>query len=375
MALTIDFAKTLGKNSLRYGFDSQFSTVKSTAVRTDITSGATQPQSTRYPDGDNSMNMLAVYATHTLELSDKWILNDGIRLGISSLRSTFIDKTFYPFPYDNISQNPSYVTGNAGIIYTPSSWKFSFMASAGFRVPNVDDVAKVFDSVTGDATSTGTLVVPNPDLKPEKTLNADFSVTKFFGDKLRLEGTFYATDFYDAIVVLPSTFNGQSTVIYDGYPANVVSSQNAQRAYILGYSLALRADLSEKFVVTASYNDTKGRVRSSPYETPLDHIPPAFGRIGIQFNQNRFRSELFSNFNGWKHIEEYSSSGEDNPQYAPAEGMPSWYTINIRLGYELPKSITLQAGIDNLFDLQYRTFASGINAAGRNIFATIRFKF
>lgn len=375
LGLTVDFAKTLGKNSLRYGFDSQFSTVKSTAVRTDITTGATQPQSTRYPDGDNSMNMAAVYATHTLELSDNWILNDGIRMGISSLNSTFIDKSFYPFPYDNISQTPSYVTGNAGIIYTPTSWKFSFMASAGFRVPNIDDVAKVFDSVTGDATTTGTLVVPNPDLKPEKTLNADFSVTKFFGDKVRLEGTFFATDFYDAIVVLPSTFNGQSTVIYDGYPAQVVSSQNAQRAYILGYSLALRADLSERFIVTASYNDTKGRVRSTPYETPLDHIPPAFGRIGIQYNYRNFRSELFSNFNGWKPIEEYSSSGEDNPQYAPEKGMPSWYTINLRLGYELPHGITIQAGIDNLLDLQYRTFASGINAAGRNIFTTIRFKF
>ncbi|MBL7852283.1 MAG: TonB-dependent receptor [Cyclobacteriaceae bacterium] len=375
MALTLDFAKTIGKNNLRYGFDSQFSTVKSTAVRTDITTGATQPQSTRYPDGNNSMNTAAIYATHTLELSDKWILNDGIRLGISSLSSTFVNKSFYPFPYDNISQAPSYVTGNAGIIYTPTSWKFSLMASAGFRVPNVDDLAKVFDSVPGDAGTTGTLIVPNPDLKPEKTLNADFSVTKFFGDKVRLEGTFFATDFYDAIVVLPSTFNGQSTVIYDSFPANVVSSQNAQHAYILGYSLALRADLSEKFIVSASFNNTKGRVRSTPYETPLDHIPPAFGRVSVQFNHKQFRSELFSNFNAWKPIEEYSNSGEDNAQYAPARGMPSWYTVNLRLGYELGHGFTVQAGVDNLLDLQYRTFASGINAAGRNLFATIRYKF
>ncbi len=60
MAVTLDFAKQIGKNSLRYGFDSQFSGVKSTAVRTDITTGATTPQSTRYPDGDNRMNMIAL---------------------------------------------------------------------------------------------------------------------------------------------------------------------------------------------------------------------------------------------------------------------------------------------------------------------------
>jgi hemoglobin/transferrin/lactoferrin receptor protein len=32
----------------------------------------------------------------------------------------------------------------------------------------------------------------------------------------------------------------------------------------------------------------------------------------------------------------------------------------------------LQAGVDNAMDLQYRTFSSGINAPGRNIFGAIR---
>ncbi len=375
LGLTVDFAKSLGKNSVRYGFDGQFNSLKSTAVRTDIATGATTPQSTRYPDGNNSMNMAALYATHTLELSEKWILNDGIRVGVSSLNSTFVDKSFFPFPYDNISQTPTFASGNIGIIYTPTSWKFSFMTSAGYRVPNVDDMAKVFDSVTGDVSTTGTLIVPNPDLKPEKTLNADFGITKFFGSRVRVEATLFATDFYDAMVVLPATLNGQSVVSYGGFPANVVSSQNAQRAYILGYSASLRADLTDRIAITATYNDTRGRVRTTPYESPLDHIPPAFGRIGIQYNTDKFRSELFSNFNGWKRIEEYSSSGEDNAQYAPAKGMPSWYTINLRLGYEISRIFTLQAGIDNLMDLQYRQFASGINSSGRNIFGTLRIKF
>jgi hemoglobin/transferrin/lactoferrin receptor protein len=74
-------------------------------------------------------------------------------------------------------------------------------------------------------------------------------------------------------------------------------------------------------------------------------------------------------------LSDYSDSGEDNLQYATAEGMPSWYTINLRSSYELNKLLTLQVGIDNLLDLQYRTFASGINASGRNIFATLRIKF
>jgi hemoglobin/transferrin/lactoferrin receptor protein len=250
------------------------------------------------------------------------------------------------------------------------------MASTGYRAPNIDDMSKVFESVAGTAIKPGILVVPNPELKPEKTINADLSVTKFFGDKLRIEGVAFATNFFDAIATMPTTFNGQSQINFDGFPAIVVSSQNVNKAILYGFNGNARADLSEQLVITASYNYTHGSVKNkNGPDTPLDHIPPVFGRIGIQVNAEKFKSELFSNFSGWKYLGQYSSSGEDNLQYATGEGMPSWYTINLRAGYDINKVVTLQAGIDNILDLQYRTFASGINSPGRNIFGTVRVKF
>lgn len=375
--LTIDLQKKFGNNSLRYGVDGQFNSLKSTAFRTDITTGIKSPQNTRYPDGDNTMNLMALYATHTLQINDKWVLNDGVRIGGSFLNSTFIDKTFFPFPFDNVKQNTLVSSANVGIIYSPSSWKFSFMSSTGFRVPNIDDLSKVFETVSGTAATPGQLTIPNPDLKPEKTINGDFNVTKFFGSNVRWEGVFFATSFFDAIVTAPATLSGQSTVTYNGFPAAVYASQNKSKAYIYGYSTSLRVDVTDNLVFTASYNYTYGRVKEGNgiYEAPLDHIAPSFGRIGIQYNTAKFKSELFSNFNGWKRITDFSNSGEDNPQYAPAVGMPSWYTLNLRAGFDINKIITLQAGVDNMLDLQYRTFASGINAPGRNIFGTLRVKF
>lgn len=374
--LTIDLQKKIKNNQLRYGFDSQFNTLESTAYRENITNGAVSALDTRYPDGDNVVNYWALYATHTLPINNEWTLNDGIRIGGSYLHGTFVDKTFFPFPYDDITQKNTYVSGNLGIIYTPSTWKFSLMASSGYRVPNIDDAAKVFESVQGSPTTTGTLVVPNPDLAPEKTINGDLSITKFFGSKARLEGVLFATDFFDAIIVLPSTLNGQSTVIYNGYPANVVSSQNAGKAYIYGYSLSGQFEILPKLNLSGSYNYTYGRVKQEDgSKTPLDHIAPAFGRVGINYLYSGFYVELFSNFSGWKRVEDYSSSGEDNLQYATPEGMPSWYTLNLRASYALNKMFTLQAGVDNIADLQYRQFASGINSPGRNIFGTLRIKF
>lgn len=368
--LTVDFQKKKGTNSFRYGIDGQFNAVKSTAQRYNVATGAISSQSTRYPDGDNSMNMMSAYGTHTLQINNDWTLNDGIRVGGSWLQSTFFDKTFFPFPFDEVKQNYLVSSANLGIIYTPSSWKFSLMTSSGYRAPNIDDMTKVFDSAPGK------VIVPNPELTSEKTLNGDVSITKFFGDNVRAEGTLFGTHLFDAIVVLPSTFNGQSSVDYNGTPSDVYTSQNKGRAYLYGYSISLRTELTDEIVITASHNYTHGRVKNEgATETPLDHIPPAFGRAGIQYNTNGVRSELFTNFSGWKYLSNYSSSGEDNLQYATAKGMPSWYTINIRASYDINTMVTVQAGVDNLFDLQYRTFASGINSSGRNIFGTVRVKF
>lgn len=375
--LTVDFNKVKDRHKLRYGIDGQFSTVNSTARRYNVATGEVSPQSTRYPDGDNNMNTLSLFGTHTWEINNEWAINDGVRFGGSWLRATFRDQTFFPFPFDEINQNNVVASGNLGVIYTPSSWKISLMASTGYRVPNIDDLAKVFESVAGTNSMVGTLVVPNPDIKPEKTLNGDFSVTKFFGEDVRVEGTLFATEFFDAIVVQPGTFNGQSAINFDGFPANVVTSQNAARAYILGYSITGRAQLGNNFSLSAAYNYTRGRVKNEVGpETPLDHIPPAFGRVALGFNTTRFNSELFVNFNGWKRLRNYSTSGEDNLQYAIAgRGMPSWWTLNLRTSYDINAVFTVQAGVDNLLDIQYRLFASGINAAGRNIFGTLRIKF
>jgi hemoglobin/transferrin/lactoferrin receptor protein len=317
------------------------------------------------------MNYFALYVTHTMDITDRLTMNDGIRLGYSSLQSKFNDQTFFPFPFDEVDQKNSYASGNLGLIYQLAQvWRLAFMTSTGYRVPNIDDLAKVFDTSAGTA-----LIVPNTDVKPEKTLNFDLSVSKYFGNKIRWENTGFYTSFFDAIVMDAFTFNGQSTVDYGGQPTPVQANQNKRKAYITGFSSILHANITSDFSADASYNYTKGRITSGDKDIPLDHIAPAFGRINVQYAKKKFTAGAFVNFSAWKRIDDYLLNSEDNEAYATAKGMPSWYTINFRAGYELNKYTSLQAGVDNLMDLQYRTFGSGINSPGRNIFATFSVTF
>jgi hemoglobin/transferrin/lactoferrin receptor protein len=292
---------------------------------------------------------------------------DGVRVGISSLHSTFKDKTFFPFPFDEVKQQNTFASGNVGLIFRPSSWKFSLMTSTGYRVPNVDDLSKVFETSAGSA-----LIVPNPNVKPEKTVTVDGAITKYFTDKIRWENTGYYTFFYDAIVLDAFTFNGQSTVDYDGEATPVLANQNKRTAYIMGISSVLEGSINEAFSVAASINFTKGRVNTDSIAAPLDHIAPTFGRFSLQYQTKKLMAQTFMNSNGWKKIKNYLLNSEDNEIYATEEGMPSWYTINIRASYAFTQYLTLQVGVDNLMDLQYRTFSSGINAPGRNFIICLR---
>jgi hemoglobin/transferrin/lactoferrin receptor protein len=54
--------------------------------------------------------------------------------------------------------------------------------------------------------------------------------------------------------------------------------------------------------------------------------------------------------------------------------MHAWFTLNIRFGFNITKSLRLNAACENLTDNRYRTFASGINAPGRNFIVSLRYK-
>jgi len=362
--------KNWRRQSLRVGLDGQFNGVQSTAFRENIETGATSPLDTRYPDGGSTMWTVAAFATHSWQhgSSDAWTFSEGLRIGYTGLNATFSNKDFFPFPYNEATQSSPVVSGSLGAVWNGAKgWRVALSAATGFRVPNVDDLGKVFDS------QPGSLVVPNPDVKPEKTLNLDLNVTRSIYGRLRWENVLWGTVLRDAIVTDNFRFNGQDSILYNGEPSRVLANQNKRNASLFGFSSGLEADILETWAAYGSVSYTRGRIQQEEGDDlPLDHIPPVYGRIGMRWHTTRANVEIFSLFNGKKPIKDYFPNGEDNEQYAPADGMPAWWTLNLRGGFRFTKNLTLQAGVDNLLDVQYRAFASGINGPGRNFWVTIR---
>ncbi len=370
LTANLDFTKKAGKNEIRYGLEGWYNKVNSTAFTKDIVSGTESPLDTRYASGGASMSSIAVYATHTLEISNKLILNDGLRFSNVGLNAKFTDTTFFNFPFKYAKQNNNALNGNIGLIYMPTTdCRVTALVSTGFRAPNVDDLSKVFESTAGS------INVPNPDLKPEYTYNGEVGVSNKFGNWLTASATGYYTLYRNALTTQNFTYNGQDSIMYAGTMSKVVATTNANKAYMYGLELGLNGRFNDNVSMYATYNYTHARIVTDSTAIPLDHIPPVFGKFGIQISDKKFRADLFVNYSAWKRIADYNPFGEDNQAYALPEGMPSWYTINARLSYQFNKYIGLQVACENILDQNYRVFASNISAPGRNFILTLRGSF
>jgi hemoglobin/transferrin/lactoferrin receptor protein len=122
-------------------------------------------------------------------------------------------------------------------------------------------------------------------------------------------------------------------------------------------------------------NGTYTLVSKKVSSKPLDHIPPVFGKTSLAFQNKGILAEVYALYNGWKHLDQYNADGEDNAQYATADGMPSWATLNFRSSYTFKKQVTFQLAVENILDRNYRYFASGFSAPGRNFILAARISF
>ena len=144
-----------------------------------------------------------------------------------------------------------------GAIWMPSiNTRINATLSSGFRAPNIDDVTRIFES----STAIKRVVIPNAELGPEYTYNADLGFNQRIKEKIRFGITAFCTLFRNAITTAPFQLNGQDSILYNGVTSAVYASQNVNRAYLYGVSGALRFDFSDAFFLDNTFSYTYGRI-------------------------------------------------------------------------------------------------------------------
>jgi hemoglobin/transferrin/lactoferrin receptor protein len=373
-SFNLDFEKTINtKTWFFYGLEYVFNKVKSKGVEENIITNIVMPTVSRYPNGA-TWQSAAVYSSIKYKPNPKFVFQSGLRFNHVTSNANFIENNVYlNLPFESSKNSAGALTGTAGISWTPNSimqWKLN--ASSAFRAPNIDDIGKVFDS------EPGSVVVPNETLRPEYAYGGEVGLKLNFNEKFILDMGTYYTYLDNALVRRDFTLNGESEIIYDGDLSNVQAIQNASKAWIYGFEVGLRYAISNKLNLTSQYSIIGGTEVEGNIEVPIRHVAPYFGNTHLIWANKNLKFDFFAAYNNELAFNQLAPSElEKDYIYALDENgnpySPSWFTLNFRTQYQINNFISLTASLENMTDQRYKTYSSGIAAAGRNFILALKY--
>ncbi len=392
---------------------------------------------TRYPSQGSVLDAYGAYVNAKWKSENKRLsIEGGMRYSMVRIISKFgeNDPIEWPQNYiDGIRLNNSALTYGAGATYqTESKWQFRALAATAFRSPNVDDFAKIREK-------NGFVTVPNPNLTPEKAFTIEATVAKEFGQiaidqetkkktgkSLKISVTGFRTGLKDALVRKNFTLpDGSNTLLRDNEILEIQANVNAENAVVYGLSGTLNFNLADKLILSSSINITKGtsnfkdNIEGIVVDTivPFAHIPPMYGRTSLTYQIGKLKLSGVVRYNGRKRPTEYAISsvnvnsfGElifnrtgtsDNIDYTPygfvdEQGEPciavggrdatvnctqnyagtlAWTTYNFYSDYQINDKLSVNFAVENILDLHYRPFSSGVSSPGRNFIIGLRGSF
>lgn len=335
----------LAQCELVWGFEYYTDEISSSRIRTDSSTGVTNPSRGRFPD-DSTMDSAALYA------SNQWQWGAmTIRAGLRY--SWFEIELPATAEVAAVRLKPDDLTGDIHFNYEikPGLHLVSNIGR-GFRPPNI------FDLGTLGSRPGNRFNIPNTDLKPESVWSYDLGI-KSGGSRWEAELFLFYSDYQDKI---SSRFTGDLTA--EG--RFVVRSDNQNKAQLWGLESGLRYLFNDAVELYAVINYTRGEENEADGVTvPADRIPPLNGRVGFTFNPGHgLQLEPYVDFASEQ--DRLSPRDANDPRINPA-GTPGWATFNLLLSWQASEGLELGLRLENLADKSYREHGSGIDAPGRNL--------
>ena len=381
-SINSDFFKRIDRQeSIAYGLEITNNQLNSDGYESSINSYNLNKSISRYPNDGSSYKSLAGYFNYKKFINRETNYDLGLRISTVSIKanwdydffnSDYDDKydTLFFQQFDGLKMNNSSITGSLGIVHRINEFnKISFNVSSGFRSPNIDDIGKIREN-------SGILNVPNMDLKPEYVYTLDFGWSKF-NKNFRTNFNIYYTILNGSIG--RDFYQGQNyKVLYDEEFVQTMANFNLGNSNIYGGNFDFKTRVMSNVLLNGSITYTKGSTLKDML--PMPSIPPFFGSIKLKLLKEKSQYQLSYRFSSSKDPKTYSMGGEDgldetpmiidqngNIQYA---GMPAWGIFQLSSLFKiklLKRPIDIKIILDNIFDIHYREFASGISSSGRSL--------
>lgn len=285
-------------------------------------------------------NTITVGLEDVIKITDKFIAIPGVSYSVrDNIQADDYDKatnSVVDFPRAKTSHA---VNGQIGLLYYfQPTHKLAFTFSRKTRFATIKDR---YSYRMGTA-------IPNPDLKPENSLNFDLSYTGKFIDKINIQTAIFYSHINDAMLNVSNVEPGKSQI------------QNMGSARFYGAEAGVRYDILKNLMLGVNYTFVQRDNLTEP-DVLFTDVPTSkvFGYVQYEpIKSLRFMANV-----------EYNSS-----RYSTSYGIqtPQYTLLNFSASYKVWKYMSLEAGLNNIFDKNY-SVVEGYPEEGRNFFVTLRF--
>ncbi|MFM6907506.1 MAG: ligand-gated channel protein [Acinetobacter tjernbergiae] len=258
-----------------------------------------------------------------------------------------------------------------GIWTLDDHWIIKGGVSTGYKTPALRATVAEWGQATGGGQSKG-VIVGNPDLKPEKSVNYEFSFNWDSLDRLTAGLTLFNSEFKDKITEIRTCQGTSGSLSCDwlGEKFDFVSlRENVDKANMRGAEATFGWNFLPNVNVSANYTFTDTEQKSGVNSgKPLNEMPKHMFNTTADW-------EISDQFSSWGRVNYRSKTSDYLSRTTMAKGKPAYTMVDVGVNYKPTQNIAVAAGIYNLFDKEIDTATYNYVLDGRryNLGMTYRF--
>ncbi len=348
LGIDLTLESPVGPGSLVYGFDYYHDDVNSSGYQSDLLGG---PRVESLPVADDSdYDMLGIFTQYLWKPVEPFELTAGVRY-------TYAEATLgrYSGGTDDSRHWDDTVGSLRGIYKVNPCWSIYGGASQAFRAPNLDDL-------TGNlAAKSGGTVLGDPDVNPENFLTYEIG-TRHQTETTSLNFAYFYTDVEDLII---STFT--DSTLDDSI------ATNAGDGYIYGLELEGAWRFHPQWTLSGfgawqeSNTEAPAFLGGPIVEKSNSRTLPLTGSVALRWDHPERKFWAEARILGAAEEDRFTAADQAaDDQRIPTDGTPGYITASLRAGWNVNQHLSLNCGIENLTDEDYRIHGSGQNEAGIN---------
>ncbi len=295
----------------------------------------------------------ALFAEDNWRIADPFVLTTSLRLDKDEKFGDHLSPKVY------------------GVWTLNDEWIVKGGVSTGYKTPALRATVAEWGQVTGGGQSNG-VIVGNPDLKPEKSINYEVSANWDNNANLNAGITVFNSEFKDKITEIRvcNGDSGSAGCPWLGENFDFVSlRENVDKANMRGIETTFGWQINDSVKLNANYTFTDTEQKSGVNKgKPLNEMPKHMFNTTVDW-------QATDTVGTWTRVNYRSETSDYLSRTSMAKGKPAYTMVDVGLNYKPTDKIQVNAGVYNVFDKKIDTDTYNYILDGRRYNLGLTYKF